>query len=96
MTCETVRIGDGVAIVCSRVRPRRRQCQVRGCHRPGVRQCDFETAPGKTCDKYLCVPCAVAIGPGRDHCPDHPAKPMRPGSPKPVQLGLFPLAVVPP
>jgi hypothetical protein len=72
MKCETVRLpGGGVAIVCSpRRRPRR--CQVRGCDRPGVRQCDFPTGPGRTCDRYLCAAHAVPQGRGRDHCPDHP------------------------
>lgn len=71
MKCETVRIpGFGVAIVCSRRRLAR--CQAHGCNRPAARQCDFPTAPGMTCDRYLCSVHAVPQGRGRDHCPEHP------------------------
>jgi hypothetical protein len=55
MTCETARPkGGGVAIVCSpRLKPRR--CQIRGCTAAARYQCDFPTAKGKTCDRYLCA-----------------------------------------
>ncbi len=39
--------------------------------RRSERQCDYPTAPGKTCDKHLCSTCAVRVGPDKDHCPDH-------------------------
>lgn len=71
MKCETVRMpGGGVAIVCHRG-PRRPRCR---CGRPATRQCDFPTAPGKTCDKYLCAGCAMRQGRNHDYCPDHAAQ----------------------
>lgn len=74
MTCEHVRIGGTVAIVCTRGRRRRPQCQEPGCTRPGERQCDFPIGKGKTCDRYLCTGHAVPQGPNRDYCPGHPGQ----------------------
>jgi hypothetical protein len=84
MTCETVRIGGAVAIVCSRGR-RRKRC---ACGRPATKLCDaLRGASGevsaspqardrratRTCDAPLCGRCAVPAGPDRDLCPTHSA-----------------------
>lgn len=61
--------GGGVAFVDGTTR--RRYC---GCGRIAALQCDYPT-PGRksgTCDKHLCRSCGVAVGPDRDHCPEHP------------------------
>lgn len=66
---------DGtIRILC--VRGPRPTCSA--CHvATGTLQCDFETGPGETCDRYLCGRCAVRPGPvvfGEprvDHCPGH-------------------------
>ena len=68
MTCSTVKIGNTVAIVCTRGQ-RRRRC---ACGRLATKLCDFPRGRG-TCSKPLCEACAVAVGPDRDHCPDHGA-----------------------
>ena len=68
MVCETVKTGDGYAIVCSRGRRKPPKC---ACGRPSTKLCDWPTANGKTCDKPLCAGCAVHVGRDRDHCPDH-------------------------
>lgn len=76
MTCEHVKLpSGGVAIVCGRG-PRPIKCA--HCGARGRRLCDFVTEPArnhalaKTCDKGLCDACAVSVGKGIDHCPDHP------------------------
>lgn len=69
MTCETVRIGDTVAIVCGRGF-RRKRC---ACGRPATKLCDHPKPRRGTCDAPLCDRCAVNIGPDRDLCPTHQA-----------------------
>lgn len=76
MTCTPIRMpGGGVAIVCDRRRRRRPpKCQIPGCERLGLLQCDFPLPNGKTCDRYLCADHAVPQGPNRDYCPHHPGQ----------------------
>lgn len=68
MGCQIVRTGDGFAVIACTRTPSKR-CAY--CTRPHVKLCDFRAAPGKTCDAKLCGQCAVAAGPGRDHCRIH-------------------------
>lgn len=79
MTCTPIRMSDGtVGIICTRVRQRRRICQVPGCFRPAERQCDFKldrlrykrNSGSTTCDHWLCVRHAVNFG-DKDYCPHH-------------------------
>lgn len=71
MHCEWVKVGNITAIVCSSGRKERvKKCSF--CHaRPGTKLCDYETTPGKTCDRLMCDKCATNVGPDRDHCPNH-------------------------
>lgn len=60
-------------IVCYS-RPRRKRCKFCCALSPGnfvSRLCDFEVAPGKTCDAEMCIDCARPVGPDIDFCPDH-------------------------
>lgn len=72
MPCRTVDLGNGVrAIVCSREN-RPRKCDI--CGRRGSKLCDFPlngAKTGKTCDRSLCVKCAVHKAPDTDYCPAH-------------------------
>ncbi len=72
MTCELIRMPNGVvAFVCGR--GPRRKCSV--CkRRPATLLCDFPlrgAKAGATCDRALCPSCAVAVGADRDYCPAH-------------------------
>lgn len=69
MPCMTIPFGDGVAFV-RYSNPRRRKCAF--CKRNwGTLLCDFEIAPGKTCDALICPACVTSVGKDRDVCPDH-------------------------
>lgn len=72
MPCDHVALpGGGYAIVCRR--DRRKPCIV--CGRPSSKLCDFPLTggkAGKTCDRPLCVRCAVHVGTDSDFCPSHP------------------------
>lgn len=69
MTCETVRIGGVVAIVCGRGRRDRKRCH---CGAPATKLCDHRGAGRKkTCDAPLCDAHAVRIGANIDFCPGH-------------------------
>lgn len=41
------------------------------CGGEGRYQCDYPTAPGKTCDVYLCWRCCRPQGRGVDYCAKH-------------------------
>lgn len=71
MTCHRIDLpGGGFAIACTRG-PRRKSAPCLYCTAPHTKLCDYEVAPGKTCDRKLCDRCAVHVGPNRDLCPDH-------------------------
>lgn len=67
MVCTPVKIGDTVAIVCTR-RRRPRRCR---CGAEATLLCDHATRGGKTCDQPICRRCATEAGPDRHLCPDH-------------------------
>lgn len=71
MTCETVKIGGHVAIVCSRGRKRHLCC---ACKAMAPLQCDWPTESGGTCSKPICRGCARADG-DKDYCPFHRGDP---------------------
>jgi hypothetical protein len=58
--------------VCSRGRrPKAKPCFAAGCPLPAHWLCDFEIAPGKTCDRSICERHRRGVGPGKDHCLEH-------------------------
>lgn len=72
MSCEKVDLGNGnFAITCGRGRPAKAApcsfCRAR----PHTKLCDFELAPGRTCDRKMCDRCATSVGTEKDHCPNH-------------------------
>lgn len=88
MACRSVAVpGGGVAIVCTRgERPRR--CAV--CGAPGATLlCDGppRTPKAKTCDRPLCVRCAVRRAPDQDYCPEHAPPTAVPWRDQAVALG---------
>lgn len=67
MTCNVIDLGGGNSVIaCSR--ERKRQCVE--CKAPASRLCDAKLSGG-TCDRPLCVGCAVPAGRGVDLCPRH-------------------------
>lgn len=71
MKCQTVKIGDGFAVVCGSRKGMSTVCQ--RCQRlDATRLCDFPIGEGKTCDKALCIGCTIRIGRDTDYCRDHP------------------------
>lgn len=79
MPCEVREFGSHTMVVCSR--PRRvevARCVV--CGNPAPFLCDYEVAPGRTCDKPLCGQCRYNMG-VKDYCPEHApmAVPRNPG-----------------
>lgn len=67
MTCEVVKLPDGVtAIVCG---PTKR-CK---CGRKATLLCDWKVPTRKsgTCDKGLCPSCTTKPAPDKDLCPAH-------------------------
>lgn len=86
MPCERVRIGDSVAIVCSRGRRKASPACVK-CGCIATRECDWKVLklrgargavltkpkPG-TCDAPLCDRCTHQPAPDKDLCPEHAAK----------------------
>ncbi len=70
MPCNHINLpGGGSAIICSRSSQKR--C---AGGRPATKLCDFPlagTKAGKTCDKPLCVVCAVHREPDIDYCRPH-------------------------
>lgn len=78
MPCTPIRIGGGVAIVCTRGGKR---C---GCGRPAIGLCDWKLhgpKKGKTCSAPVCASCTTkptrlvdgreVTPPDRDLCPPH-------------------------
>jgi hypothetical protein len=54
-------------------RARRKRCPFcpPGMAKFATLECDFEIAPGKTCDARMCADCSRPVGEDRDYCPDH-------------------------
>lgn len=77
---------DKNTIVCQRGVQARAKCV--SCHRPHTKLCDFEIAPGKTCDAPLCGSCATSGGTNVDYCREHALR-----APA-VQLALIELGAV--
>ena len=72
MTCDRFRSGDVTVFACSRKRTVSHRCSC--CGSPATKQCDAAlrgSKQGRTCDRYLCDACAVAVGPDTDLCPAH-------------------------
>ena len=47
------------------------------CGNPAVFLCDYEVAPGRTCDEPLCGQCRINFG-CKDYCLEHAGKPAPP------------------
>ncbi len=72
MPCTPFRLPGGISgIMCTRSRKRAHRCSVDGCNAPSGFQCDFQTKPGKTCDRHLCAVHAHQAGPDVHFCPTH-------------------------
>ncbi|MCG0582125.1 hypothetical protein L6Q82_29565 [Burkholderia cenocepacia] len=75
MPCTPFRLPGGISgIICTRRRARERRCSVEGCNAPSGFQCDFQTKPGKTCDRHLCAVHAHLVGADTHFCPTHLAE----------------------
>jgi hypothetical protein len=71
MACEKIKIGDAIAIVCTR-RGKKKICNVCGKNY-ATRLCDYpvdRTTNVVTCDRNLCGDCAINRG-ELDFCPSH-------------------------
>lgn len=72
MACRKIDFGGGnFAIVCGRG-SRPKACAQ--CGRPSSKLCDYQlkgNLGGKTCDRALCVNCAVHVDPDLDYCRAH-------------------------
>jgi hypothetical protein len=82
VTCRSVPVAGGVAIVCGRDQPAP-PCAIPGCGRPHTRLCDHPVTRGgkvTTCDVKICDGHATSVGPERDYCPAH-ANATRPAGP---------------
>ncbi|MDR8105593.1 hypothetical protein KPB04_28055 [Burkholderia cenocepacia] len=75
MPCTPFRLPGGISgIICARGPARERRCSVEGCNAPSGFQCDFQTKPGKTCDRHLCAVHAHLVGADTHFCPTHLAE----------------------
>lgn len=75
MPCTPFRLPGGTSgIICTRGRKRGRRCSVDGCDAPSDFLCDFQTKPGKTCDRPLCAAHAHQVGADTHFCPTHLAE----------------------
>ena len=70
-----VRLPGGFVAHVKMAKQRRRQCcgteGGRPCPTGAGFQCDFQMAPGKTCDAWCCDAHAREVGPDVHHCPAH-------------------------
>lgn len=74
MTCRTLEVPGGIAIVCSRGQSRGRDCAFCGTFSKSYVLCDFPLRgkkAGATCSKPACEKCATSVGENRDFCPPH-------------------------
>lgn len=70
MTCEVVRMGGHMAILCGRNRRGKpKKCWVAHCKMDATRLCDRPVGDGKTCDHPVCDGDAYRIGENTDYCP---------------------------
>lgn len=61
MTCETIRLAEGFAIVCTRGPKKKAVCVI--CQKPGAdRLCDGQQDLKRTCDRPLHRACAARQG----------------------------------
>jgi len=75
MPCMTYKLKEDGAVVIACTRGRRRttfcaQCQTNSA----TKLCDFPLSgkkAGQTCDRPLCVHCAVSVGKDKDYCAVH-------------------------
>ncbi len=70
MPCKVISLENGGSMIaCLRTpAPTFARCVVCGQYAPFL--CDFEVAPGKTCDAPLCGRCRYNMG-VKDYCPEH-------------------------
>ena len=72
MTCKLTPIPGGFVVACTRGKARV-MCEI--CkQRPVAKLCDYPLVgakAGQTCDRKLCLGCAVHTGPDQDLCPAH-------------------------
>ncbi len=68
MSCHTVIVDGSAMIVCTRG-PRKRCVVCRSEHH--LTLCDYEVAPGRTCDTAACIYHAHHLEPDVDYCPRH-------------------------
>ena len=59
----------GGAIICTRPQLKLKSCD--WCDQPSHFLCDFETGPGTTCDKRMCMKHVTRIAYGVGRCPQH-------------------------
>lgn len=72
MTCKIIGGPGAQIIMCTR--GSRPNCQTPGCTNRGELQCDHPvTRAGAegTCDRFVCLRCAVHVGINKDLCPVH-------------------------
>lgn len=71
MTCEWVRMPDGMLVHVKHSHKRRIACS--RCRQLATRACDWKVGLGRTCDRSLCDTCTHEPAPGKDLCPEHAA-----------------------
>lgn len=76
MPCNHVKVGDNVAIICTRRGPRR-LCKHPDCGAWVTKECDYPVPErrSRTCDTGFCDQHGVNVGPNKDHCWKHAALP---------------------
>lgn len=72
MPCYHVKLPGGfAAIACGRGRGMPKPCAA--CGGASGFQCDWKTAPGKTCDAHICAEHALQVATDKHLCPTHQA-----------------------
>lgn len=74
MPCSVLKLPNGTVAIVKHARGRRTRCAC--CPAWSGFLCDFELAPGKSCDRPLCGRHAIPVGPDRHVCPTHHADSM--------------------
>lgn len=70
MPCQVREVNGHTMIICSRGG---KIALCINCGEPAPFLCDYEVAPGKTCDATLCGRCRINMG-LKDYCPNHAGK----------------------